>query len=173
MRDSLRAAGVFSFRCLNPDGELLWQRDIYNIVATVGKNLAFNTFLNGANYTVTGPYLGLIASQSFGGVAASDTMASHPGWQEAGGIIPPTYSGSRALCAWAPANNGAIGLVAPASFSITASGSVQGAFIVFGPSAVNTIGSTGGVLWSAGVFSGGAASITTGFTMTVNYAVSM
>lgn len=173
MRDSLNAIGAFSFRCLDSDGELLWQRDVKNIVATVGKNLAFNSFLNGSNYTVIGPFLGLIAAQGFVATAASDTMASHPGWLEAGVTIPPTYSGVRPICSWAAAVNGTIALSVPTNFLIAIGAELQGAFIVFGSNASATPGSTSGTLWSAGVLIGGPALAPAASTLQINYSVSM
>lgn len=173
MKEALQANGIYTFRCFGPEGDLLWRREIRNVVATVGKNLAFNSFLNGSNYTVTGPYMGLIAAQGFTGVAASDTMTSHPGWLEAGSIVLPTYNGTRATCIWGPAANGIISLATPASYVISGSGLLQGAFIVFGSGAVNIIGSTGGTLWSAGSFASGQAFVSVGSTVQVNYSVSM
>jgi hypothetical protein len=167
MRDFLQARGYYLFRCWSDRGKLLWEKSIDNVVATVGKNLAFNTFLNGSSYTVTGPYMGLIDSTGFTGVAVTDTMASHPGWNEA------TYYGQRLLCTWAPAINGSISLAGPNSYVIPVAASVQGAFINFGPGAITTIGDTGGTLWSAGVFSGGAASMPAGSNLQVYYTASM
>src|SRR6187549_1787691 len=87
------AHGRYEIECFGPDGKLKWREVIDNVVQTVGKNLALDTFLGGAAYTVTGPYMGLISSVSFTAVAAADTMASHAGWLEAGGTNAPTYSG--------------------------------------------------------------------------------
>src|SRR6185295_20338681 len=89
------AHGRYVVECIGPDGKLKWREPIENVVQTVGKNLALDTFLAGSAYTVTGPFMGLISSSSYSAVDAADTMASHAGWLEAGGANAPTYSGNR------------------------------------------------------------------------------
>jgi hypothetical protein len=171
--DRLRAHGRFEVHCHGADGRLKWHDVIDNVVATVGKNLAFTTFLNGSAYTVTGPFMGLISGTSFTAVAAADTMSSHAGWLEAGNANAPTYSGNRDTCVWAAASAGSIALSAALLFTFTGSGTVQGCFIVYGSGAVNTIDSTAGTLWSAGVFSGGSKTVQSGDQLSVSYSVSM
>lgn len=171
--DSLDAHGRFIFECRDSDGNLKWTEEIDNVVTTVGKNLAFNTFLAGSSYTVTGPYMGLISGTSFTAVAATDTMTSHSGWIEAGNANAPQYSGTRQTCVWSAASGGAIALSAALNFTFTASGTVQGAFIDYGSGAVSTIDNTGGTLWSAGVFTSGARSVLSGDSINVSYSVSM
>ena len=135
-----------------PDGKLKWRDTIENVVATVGKNLALDTFLAGAAYTVTGPYMGLISSTSYSAVAAGDTMASHAGWLEAGGANAPTYTGNRKTAVWSAAASGSKALSAALSFAITGTGTVKGAFLCYGSGALNTKDNTAGTLWSAGTF---------------------
>src|SRR5215471_7814220 len=94
------AHGRYEIECIGADGKLKWREIIDNVVQTVGKNLALDTFLAGSAYTVTGPYMGLISSVSFTAVAAGDTMASHAGWLKAGGTNAPTYSGNRKTAVW-------------------------------------------------------------------------
>src|SRR5215475_5363886 len=126
--EQAEAHGRYEFECIGADGKLKWREIIDNIVQTVGKNLALDTFLAGSAYTVTGPYMSLISSTSYTGVAAGDTMASHAGWLEAGGTNAPTYSGNRKTAVWATATAGSKALTAALSFAITGSGTVKGAF---------------------------------------------
>lgn len=170
--ETLQVHGHYEVEHHDLDGKLVWKAEIDNVVATVGKNLAFDTFLAGSAYTVTGPYIGLISSVSFSAVSAADTMASHAGWLEAGSANAPTYSGNRPTCAWSAATAGAKALSPAATFTITGSGTVEGCFIVYGSAATNAVGGTVGTLWSAGTFTGGALSVSAG-TLTVNYSVSM
>jgi hypothetical protein len=142
-------------------------------VATVGKNLALDSFLAGAAYTVTGPFMGLISSVSYSAVSAADTMTSHAGWLEAGGTNAPTYSGNRRTAVWAAAASGAKAVSPALSFAITSSGTVKGAFLCYGSGAVNTKDNTGGVLWSAGTFSTGDKAVVNGDTLNVNYSTSL
>ena len=143
------------------------------MVQTVGKNLALDTFLAGAAYTVTGPYMGLISSVSFVSVAAADTMASHSGWLEAGGATAPAYSGNRKTAVWAAAASGSKALSAALSFAITSSGTVKGAFLCFGSGASATKDNTSGTLWSSGTFSTGDKSVTSGDQLNINYSTSL
>jgi len=168
-----QAHGRYEIECIGADGQLKWREVIDNVVATVGKNLALDTFLAGSAYTVTGPFMSLISSTSYTGVSASDTMTAHAGWLEAGGANAPTYSGNRKTAAWNAASAGAKALSAALSFAITSTGTVKGAFLCFGSGAVNTKDNTGGVLWSAGTFSTGDKSVVNGDTLNVNYSTSL
>jgi hypothetical protein len=163
------AHGRYEIECIGADGKLKWRETIENVVCTVGKNLALDTFLAGAAYTVTGPYMGLISSTSYTAVAAGDTMTSHAGWLEAGGANAPTYSGTRKTAAWSAAASGSKALSAALSFAITGSGTVKGAFLVYGSGAVSTVGSTAGILWSAGTFSTGDKAVVNGDTLNCSY----
>jgi hypothetical protein len=171
--ESADAHGRYEIECIGTDGKLKWRDTIENVVATVGKNLALDTFLAGAAYTVTGPFMGLISSTSYSAVAAGDTMASHAGWLEAGGTNTPTYSGNRKTAAWSAAASGSKALSAALSFAITGTGTVKGAFLCYGSGAANTKDNTAGVLWSAGTFSTGDKSVVNGDTLNVNYSTSL
>jgi hypothetical protein len=167
------AHGRYEVECFDADGKLKWRDVIENVVTTVGKNLALDTFLAGAAYTVTGPFMGLVSSTSYSAVSAGDTMASHAGWLEAGGTNAPTYSGNRKTAAWSAAASGSKALSAALSFAITSTGTVKGAFVCFGSGALNTKDNTAGVLWSAGTFSTGDKAVVNGDTLNVNYSTSL
>ena len=167
------AHGRYEIVCIGSDGKIKWRDVIENVVQTVGKNLALDTFLAGSTYTVTGPFMGLISSTSYSAVSAGDTMASHAGWLEAGGTNAPTYSGNRKTAAWSAATAGSKALSAALSFAITSSGTVKGAFLCYGSGAVNTKDDTNGTLWSAGTFSTGDKSVVNGDTLNVNYSTSL
>ena len=167
------AHGRYEIECIGADGKLKWREVIDNIVQTVGKNLALDTFLAGTTYTVTGPYMSLISSTSFTAVNAGDTMASHSGWLEAGGTNAPAYSGNRKTATWSAAASGSKALSAALSFGITSSGTVKGAFLCYGTGASATKDDTGGVLWSAGTFTTGDKAVVNGDTLNVNYSTSL
>ena len=172
-RDICQAKGQFWWECMRPDGTLRWREHYSNVVATVGKNQLLEAGLNGSAYTVTGPYVGLISGNSFSAVSASDTMSSHSGWLEAGAANAPQYSGTRKTVVWAAASGGAMAFNAVISFSITGDGPVEGLFIVFGSGASATIGDTNGVLFSAGVASGGERQAYSGDILNSNYSISL
>lgn len=165
--------GRFTVWFVDADGVERWREEFENLVTTVGKNLALDTFLSGSAYTVTGPYLGLIAATSYTGISSTDTMTSHGGWLEAGGSNPPTYSGSRPTVGWNAASGGAKASSAPLAFAMTGSGTIKGGFLVYGTGASATVGSTGGVLYSAGLFTGGDQALTSGGTLNVTYSASL
>jgi hypothetical protein len=172
-REVAEVHGVFHF-CLreSEDGPIIREWNSDNVVTTVGRNLALDTFLAGSSYTVVGPYLGLISSASYSAVSASDTMSSHSGWLEAGSANAPTYSGTRGTCAWSSASGASKSLSAPLTFTFTGTGTVQGAFLTYGTGAVTTIGSTAGILYSASAF-GTPQPVISGNILSVSYTASM
>jgi hypothetical protein len=171
--EQANAHGRYEVECIGADGKLKWRDTIENVVCTVGKNLALDTFLAGAAYTVTGPFMGLISSTSYSAVSAADTMTSHTGWLEAGGTNASTYSGNRKTAVWAAATAGDKALSAALSYAITSTGTLKGAFLCFGSGASATKDNTGGVLWSAGTFATGDKSVVNGDTLNVNYSTSL
>lgn len=180
VRDHPELAAEFGGMCNMEVAERLgiplvekWTDLVPNTVVTVGKNLALDTFLAGASYTVTGPYMGLISSVSYSSISATDTMSSHAGWLEAGSANAPTYARPRPTAAWSSASAGSKSLSAALSFAITSAGTVKGAFLVFGSGALTQIDSTPGTLYSAGLFTGGDKVVSTGDTLNVSYSASM
>jgi hypothetical protein len=172
MGESADAHGRYSVECIGADGQVKWSDEFDNLVTTVGKNLALDTFLAGSGYTVTGPFMGLINTNA-SAAAVGDTMGSHAGWLEVGATNAPAYSGTRKTVAWSAAGSGSKSTSAAASFAITSSGTVGGCFLVFGAGAVNTIDSTAGTLYSAGAFTGGSKTVANGDTLNVTYTASL
>ena len=131
------------------------------------------TALTGSAYTVVGPYMGLISSVSYTtGPAASDTMASHGGWTEAGSTNAPTFA-ARIAPAFGTATAGAIALSTPTSFTMTSAGTLKGAFITYGTGATATLMSTAGTLLSAGTFTGGDQPVNNLNVVQVSYSLSL
>lgn len=171
--EQAEAHGIYTAQCFDKDGNLKWEDTFPNVVTVVGKNLALDSFLAGSSYTVTGPFLGLISSISYTAVAAADTMASHAGWVEAGATNAPAYTAPRKTAVWSAAATGSKSLSASLSFAITSAGTVKGCFLAFGTGAVATIDNTGGVLYSAGLFTGGDKIVANTDTLNVSYAASL
>jgi hypothetical protein len=171
--EKANAHGIYHIICKDKDGNVKWEDTADNVVTTVGKNLALDTYLAGSAYTVTGPFIGLISSVGYSAVAAGDTMASHAGWTEAGNANAPTYTAPRKTAAWSAASSGSKTLSANSSFAITGSGTVKGCFLVFGSGAVSTIDNTSGVLYSAGLFTGGDKAVVNTDTLSVSYTASL
>ncbi len=154
-------AGYYTVECFN-NGALQWKDDIHNVVTTVGKNKTMDTILG--NSAAGAVVMGL---KGTGTAIAADTQASHASWLEVGGSNAPTYSGSRPTPVFGPASGGAKATSSAVTFAITGSGTVAGCFINIGGSA--TKDDTTGTLFSAGDFTAGSKTVTSGDTLSVTY----
>jgi len=76
-------------------------------------------------------------------------------------------------CCGPAAAAGSKSLSTSLSFSITGTGTVKGCFLVFGTGAVNTIDNTAGVLYSAGLFTGGDKAVVNTDILNVSYTASL
>jgi len=165
--EELLLHGTYHVSCVGPDGELKWEDDAPNLVTTAGKNYFLGTGLNSVSQ-ITSWFFGLVSSVSFSAYAAADTMASHGGWTEAGPTNAPNYSqGTRPAATWSAAAAGVIATSAASVFSITATGTVKGCFLVSN----STKDGTTGTLASAGNFSGGDKVVGNGDTLNVSYSL--
>lgn len=171
MLELLDMRGRFTAVCYGADGRLKWKDSFPNTVMTLGKNLLLDTFLAGAGYTVTGPFMGLISSVGFPNIQAYDTMTFR-NWTEAGLANAPTYSGNRKTAVFAAASGGSKALSALLQYSVTSTGIATGGFIVLGTGALNTKDNTAGTLFSAGLFTGGDRTVINGDIIYVNYTLS-
>jgi hypothetical protein len=153
--------------------EVKWDQLARNTVVTVGKNAMLDAALAGSAYTVAGPYMGLIGAVGYSAISAADTMASHAGWTEGGTANAPTYTGPRKTIAWSAASAGAKAPSSAPVFAITGTGTAKGVFMVYGTGALSTIDNTSGVLFSAGLFSGGDQAVVNTNTLTVTYSIAL
>lgn len=168
--EALDVLGRFNMVCRDKYGNIKWDVDYDNLITDLGKNYMLNAALDGA--TIVGPFMGLISAVSYTtGPAAGDTSASHGGWLEAGSANAPTYTAPRKTCVFLAAATKSKTLSAGLVFAITAGTNVvvKGSAIWLGSGAVSTIASTAGVLYAAGVFSGGDKTVSSGETLTVSY----
>jgi hypothetical protein len=164
--------GIYHVECRDAQGNVKWNDVVNNLVTTQGKNLALDTVLAGGAYTTVGPFMGLISAVGYSAIIVGDTAASHAGWTEAGATNAPTYTGPRKTCVFGAAAAGIKALTTALSFAITGTGTVKGCFIVLGTGAVNTIDSTAGVIYSAGLLAGGDKVVANTDVLNISYSAS-
>ena len=167
--------GQYHVECRDAAGNLKWAEEFPNLVNAVGKQLMLDTLLKGSSYTVTGPYLGLIATTSPTFGTGSDTMTSHSGWTEftnytvGGSAVRGTAVFGSSTSTGSTPSNVTTSAASAITYTITgAGGNVTGCFLVTGSGASSTLSNTGGTLYSAGAFATAKAT-TAGDTVTVTY----
>lgn len=163
MMEQVEAHGFYLVECLDADGNVKWTDTIENLVTTVGKNFALDTFLAGSAYTASW-FLGLVDGGSAPTYNVADTMASHAGWTES-----TAYSNAtRPVPSFGAAAAGAKATTATA-FTINATATIAGCFLT----TIGTKGGTTGTLYSVGSFSGGNRAVVSGDTLNVTYTASL
>jgi len=141
----------YDIECVGADGRVKWRESFWNTVVTVGKNDLLDKYFAGSAYTAAW-YLGFISSVSYSAIAAADTMSSHAGWTEAGATNAPNYSaGTRPAISFAAASGGSKATSSAVSITMSNGGTLKGAFVATN----STKDGTTGILYSAGLFSGG------------------
>ena len=171
--ESVSVHGVYKAVCYDAEGKIKWEDNFPNTVTTVGKNSLLNTYLGANSFAAVHVtwYLGLIAANGYSAITAADTAASHAGWIESGaqGASAPGYSqGTRRAVTFAAAASSAKATSNAAIFTISVAGTVKGAFLINNA----TKAGTGGILYSAGLFTVGDKVVTASDTLNVTYTAS-
>lgn len=146
----------YTVQCVGPDGSVKWSESFDNLVTTAGKTDIIDKYFKGSSYTASW-FLGL---KGTGTAAVGDTLASHAGWSE----VNP-YAGNRPAITFGTTSGGS-NTATTVSYSCNGSATVAGAFVA----SVNT--GTSGTLYSAGDFSGGSKTVSSGDTLNVTLTVS-
>lgn len=176
-----QAEGVYVAKCFDAAGNLKWQDTFHNTVVTEGKNAALTHFLKGSAYTAS-QVMGLIEDTGYSAIAAGNTAGSITavgggspanGWNEA----PVGTCATRGTPSFGTASAGSLATSASVSFSILATDTIKGAFLLCrstaGTAPTTTVGNTSGALYSAGLFSGGDRAVANGDTLNVSYTASL
>jgi hypothetical protein len=168
-QDHAGAAGVYRIECRDSAGNLKWVSEPHNLVVNQGLQDMNAKYFTGSSYSATW-YLGLYGAAASNNPTASDTAATHPGFTE----IVPYSNATRPACTFGTPTTAnpsvATNSASPASFTINATATVGGAFLISN----NTKSGTTGVLFSASDFtSPGDRSVASGDTLSVTYTFSL
>ena len=147
-------------------GKLRKTNDLWfdNGITNVGKDLILNVMFNGGTQVANNSwFIGLIDNSGFSALAAADTMASHAGWSEFTAYSESTRQGWGSVTSTSQST----GNTTPASFSINATGTVYGIFVVSN----STKSGTTGTLWSTAGFSSTVA-VANGDSLRCTYTLS-
>lgn len=158
----VRVGGTFVLTGYDPDRVVKWVEEARNLVVNAGiYNLMDTGVLTGTQ--VTEWYVAPVnASPS---PAAADTMGSHGGWTEFTGYSQTTrqtWISARSTNVISNASN-------LASFAITTTGTLGGAFVVDS----STKGGGTGTLFCCAANSGSNRSVASGDTVTIRYSFSV
>jgi hypothetical protein len=167
--ESATAKGVYTMQCFDKDGNLKWEAECPNLVVNVGLQDMNAKYFTGSAYTAAW-YIGLYGSGSTNSPSAGDTMSSHGGWTEETGYSQAT----RPACTFGTPTTAnpsvATNSASPAVYSINATATIGGAFLV----SDSTKGGSTGILYSASDFtSPGDRSVVSGDTLNVTYTLSL
>jgi hypothetical protein len=167
--DSARAHGQYSLECRDSEGNLKWAMDGKNLVVNEGLQDMNTEYFKGVSYSATW-YIGLYGAAGSNDPTANDTAASHPGFTE----IVPYSNATRPAATFGTATTADPSIISntasPAAFTIDATATVGGAFLI----SDNTKSGTAGVLFSASDFAApGDRTVASGDTLNVTYTFSL
>jgi hypothetical protein len=165
--ERVSAGGVFTVECVGPDGKVKWTDTFHNLVVNQGLQHMNDTYFLGSGYSAAW-YLGLVTGPGSGNTyAATDTLATNPGWNE-----NTNYSGNRKSAVFAVSSSADPSVItnsgSPASFTMNANGQV-----IAGALLASVSSGTSGILFSVGNFTGGDKNVDSGDTLNVTYTFSL
>lgn len=168
-KDNAGAAGVYRVECFDKEGRLKWAAESHNLVVNQGLQDMNAKYFTGSSYTAAW-YLGLYGAAASNNPVAGDTAASHGGFTE----ITPYSNATRPTCTFGVPTTAnpsvATNSASPAAFTINATATVGGAFLISN----STKGGSTGVLFSASDFaSPGDRTVASGDTLNVTYTFSL
>lgn len=138
----------YTIECRDKNGKFKWKEVVKNLVTNQGLNDLLDKYFKGSSYTA-GWFVGLIDNASFTAIAAGDTAAQingTNGWLELSEYDEATRE---ALTLGTVASQTVNNSASKASFTMNATKTVKGAFVISN----STIDGTTGVLYGAAAFS--------------------
>ena len=167
--DNALALGRFKMACYDKDGALKWEAEEDNLVVNEGLQYMAGSALTSVTQ-ITSWFIGLYGAGASNAPAAGDTMSSHIGWTE----VVPYSNATRPACTFATATTAnpsvATNSASVAAFTINATSTVGGAFLV---SNSTKSGSTGTLFSAADFSSPGDRNVVSGDTLNVTYTLSL
>lgn len=157
--EKAKMGGVFTLECYDREGRLKWRDTIKNLVTTEGIGHALDVLFASGTQVATW-YVGLTDGTPT--VVAGDTLASHTGWTEV-----TAYTGNRQEFVDVRSGGTVSNSASKATFAITGSATVGGAFLASAASG------TTGTLLSGGAFTGGDKSVAADDTINAQYDFSL
>lgn len=155
---SVHVMGHWHIRAFDPDGNLIHEDEIHNIVVNEGLDHLLDVTLSAATQTATW-YVGLTDGNPT--TDPTDTLSSHAGWTEVTAYDetnrPEWVDGG--VSSQSVDNSGSTATYTINSGSTT----IGGAFLA----SDNTKGGTTGILYSVGAFSGSDVTLSSGSTLEV------
>lgn len=151
--------GIYSWELVR-DGQVIASGTEANTVTVEGRNHMLNVEFRAITQAASW-FFGLVDDDAFADNPDTDTMISHPGWNEFTGYTEATRP------QWSPAapSGGSLSNTTTAVFTINATGTLHGFFIASN----STKGGTAGVLWSSVPFSTGSLPVETGDEIRTTY----
>jgi hypothetical protein len=168
--ESVGAGGVYTVTCVGADGVEKWSDTFHNLVVNQGLQDMNSKYFAASGYTAAW-FLGLVTGPGSGNTyAATDTLATNPGWNE---LVPGTaYTGNRKAVTFGTATTADPSVIsnsaAPSSFAMLVNGTVVAGALL---ASVNS--GTSGILFSVGNFTGGDKTVDNGDTLNVTYTFSL
>lgn len=167
--DSARATGKYKIECVDAQGNVKWVLEPSNLVVNQGLQDMNTKYFTGVTYSAAW-YIGLYGAAASNNPVAGDTAAVHAGFTE----ITPYSNATRPACTFGTATTADPSVISnsasPAAFSINATSTVGGAFLISN----NTKGGFTGVLFSASDFAApGDRTVASGDVLNVTYTFSL
>ena len=166
--ESASASGKYTLECRDSEGNLKWSLEPENLVVNQGLQDMNANYFKGISYTATW-YIGLYGAAASNNPVAGDTAASHSFTE-----ITPYSNATRPAATFGTATTANPSVqtnsASPAAFSINATATVGGAFLISN----STKGGSTGILFSASDFtSPGDRTVASGDVLNVTYTFSL